>query len=187
MIKVTTQAFPSYSISHKENKKSSLIHQKNPQKDQGKFHNQTFVKLKKLNENLALIQKTQGSLHQIQRELKEIQQGNPRLSQSHTLEKLANLQAKLTPILEQAKNNHLLKIPSDLSFNNLKDLQQKLSIEQNKLKHQLDETTQKIQSFFASSKEFDLQDEMLKNPRFKEAHNTALLSPSMQTLTYESL
>lgn len=182
MVKVTTQAFPSYQIPRKEEEKSSLSHQKKPQKSQERFHNQAFDELKKLNQTLALIQKTQRSLFQIQEELEEIQHGNLQSPQADTL--LSSLQAKLTPILEHAKKNHLfnLNLPSNLTFANLKDLQEKLSIEQDKLTHKLNETTQKIQSFFASSKEFDLQEEMLKDPRFKEAHNIALFSSSAQTL-----
>lgn len=180
MVKVTTQTFSSYKIPRKEEEKSSLPYQKKPQRSQERFHNQAFDELKKLNQTIALIQKTQGSLHQIQKELKDIQHNNTQSPPS----KLSDLQAKLAPILEYAKKNHLfdLKLPSHLTFSNLKDLQEKLSIEQSKLTHKLKETTQKIQSFFASSKDSDLIEEMLKDPRFKEAHNVELFSSSAQTL-----
>lgn len=185
MVKVTTQTFPSYAIPRKEEEKSSLPHQKDLRKPQENFHNQTFAELKKLNQTLALIQKTQNSLVQIQKELKEIQHHNLQSPQNNALSKLSHLQAKLTPILEHAKKNHLLnlELPSNLTLTHLQDLQQKLNIEQNKLTHKLNETTQKIQDFFASSEEFDLKKEMLKDPRFKEAHNVALFSSSAQTLT----
>lgn len=185
MVKVTTQAFPSYQIPRKEEEKSSLAQPNKSFKKQERFHNQTFVELKKLNQDLALIQKTQNSLLQIQKELKNIEHHHLQSPQSNTSSKLSSLQAKLTPILEDARKNHLFdfKLPPSLTLENLKDLEQKLSIEQNKLAHKLNETTQKIQHFFSSFDAFDLQEEMLKDPRFKEAHNIALLSSSAQTLT----
>lgn len=185
MVKITDRPLSSYQIPRQEGgKQISSAPQKSTQGMRERFHNSAFADLKKLNYEIALIQKTQISLKKIQRELEKIQHDNPQPSQPHIAQKVHDLQTKLAQIIEHAQKNKLLdsNLRTNLTPANLENFLQKLSIVQNDLAGRLDQAIQENQSFFASNQEFDLQEEMLKDPRLKVAHDATLFNRSGEAL-----
>lgn len=150
-----------------------------------------FVELKKANGQIALVQHLKVSFSQIQKELGELQKLNVEalngdlkkdLSKENFFQRIKHLQSKLDPLLKQAKLISISYSSSDLSSNNLKNLQRGVVQIQDNLSLRFEEITKEIEDFFKDKKEVSFQKEKLQDSKFALAHQSELLSSSIQTL-----
>lgn len=160
--------------------------EKQEKTEQNRLQNTAFVELKKTNQEIAKLQALGVSFAQIQKELGEIEDLDSRLHRGEVkkdlLQKIKNLQSKLTPLLREAKQFKGLKIPQKLVFEKIDQTQKELSEIRHQIHDQIKKAEKEIEGFFASNQEFDLDSKMLKDERFKVAHQPSHITPSLYDL-----
>lgn len=158
---------------------------KSKDKEGDRLQNTAFVELKKANQQIAKLQALGVSFDQIQKELGELEsldhQAQYQNTQQNLIAKIQNLQAKLSPLLNEAKHfkiRELNQISSD-QVSNMRSGVEKIQVQ---IKDLLKKTEQEIEDFFHTQQEVGFDEKKLKHPSFKNAHNTEHLSSSFRDL-----
>lgn len=153
--------------------------EKQEEAKQNHLQNTAFVELKKANQQIAKLQSRGISFGEIQKELGELQGlKSEEYDSQEKLNKIKALQDKLNLLLKNTKEYEHFTI----SPKNLNDADQKLKNIQNKIQEDLKEEQEKIEKFFANTAEYRLDEKMLKDDRFREAHDVKRLSSSFADL-----
>lgn len=158
---------------------------KSKDKEDERLQNTAFVELKKANQQIAKLQALGVSFDQIQKELGELEsldsQTQYQNTQQNLIIKIKNLQAKLSPLLHEAKQ-YKIKEASQISLDQVDKIKSGVEKIQAQIKISLKKTEQEVEDFFYAQQEVELDEKKLKHPNFKIAHDTKRLSSSFRDL-----
>lgn len=153
-----------------------------------KFQNALVAKIKELNQKVSSLQGYDKTLSLVQEEIAELQaiksQLSDNFSDSTLTHRLDSLKSRLKPMLE--KLNHPLlgstNPPTlDQVLKNPQKYEELAITNQKRTQELLKEYEDEIENMF--EEDIDLNNQMLTNPRFRNAHNLAKLTSNSLLLT----